>query len=101
MRIFILFLIAPLIVIMPVFAAKKSARKSAPKAEVSHDQELKTREYMIEISRQMGVTCNYCHDVKNFRDSSMKTWKVSKEHMRIVDILNHQGFKNGPVTNCY
>lgn len=59
------------------------------------------REYMLEISRQLGVTCNYCHDVKNFRNESMKTWKISKEHMHIVQLLNTRGFTKGPKADCY
>ncbi len=79
---------------MPVFAAKKSAPNP--------DQELKNREYMIEISRQLGVTCNYCHDVKNFRTSTMKTWKTGQAHMHIVDLLNQRGFNTtGIKADCY
>lgn len=87
---------------MPIFmasAAKKSAPHTTPK--VKHDQEIRTRDYMIEVSRQLGVTCNYCHDVKNFRNSDMKAWKTGKEHMRIVELLNNQGFKNGTKADCY
>ena len=68
---------------------------------VNHDREIQTRDYMIEVSRQLGVTCNYCHDVKNFRLNDMKTWKKSKEHMRIVELLNNRGFVNGPKADCY
>jgi len=75
-------------VILPVFAANQSL----PKSRVKPDEDVKVREYMIEISRQLGVTCNYCHDVKNFRSNSMRTWKLSQEHMRIVELLNTKGF---------
>ncbi len=90
MRILILLALA-----LPVFASKKPSRTMNP------DEELKNREYMIEISRQLGVTCNACHDVKNFRNTSMKAWRTAKEHMNIVDLLNSRGFTKGPRVDCY
>ncbi len=80
------------LVFLPVFAANS----------VKHDQELKQRDYMIEISRQLGVTCNYCHDVKNFRSETLKTWKKSKSHMQMVDLLNTRSFKGTDVkADCF
>jgi hypothetical protein len=81
---------------VPTFAAKKHTTP-----QVNHDQEIRTRDYMIEVSRQLGVTCNYCHDVKNFRQRDMKAWKTGKEHMRIVELLNTRGFTHGPKADCY
>ena len=88
-----------MLTVLPVFAAKKKSKPAMP--VVNYDQELKTREYMIEISRQLGVTCDYCHDVKKFKDSGMKTWKISKDHIRIVALLNTKGFLAGPKADCY
>jgi hypothetical protein len=83
--------------VLPVGASKRTVRRPGPTA----DQELKIRENMVNISRQLGVTCNYCHDVKNFRNSSLKTWKTAKDHIRIVDLLNSKGFTKGPRVDCY
>jgi len=68
-----------------------------------NDPDLVKREYMVKISRQLGVTCNHCHDVNNFKSELMPTYKVAKEHMHIVDLLNKQGFKakNDPKADCF
>ncbi len=73
---------------------------SAPKKE---DPDLATREYMLKISRQLGVTCNYCHNVKNFKDTNLPAWKISKEHMKVVHLLNTEGFTSSkaPKADCY
>jgi hypothetical protein len=77
-----------------------SPSHSAPKKE---DPDLAMREYMLKISRQLGVTCNHCHNVKNFKDESMPTWKIAKEHMKAVHLLNTEGFTSprAPRADCY
>ena len=65
--------------------------------------ELAQREAMVKMSRQLGVTCNHCHDVKNFKDPKLDNFKIAKDHMRIVDLLNAQGFtgKKAPKADCF
>lgn len=65
--------------------------------------EEKIREEMITISRELGVTCTECHKVQNFKDDSKKTYKVSKEHMKLTLMLRENGFdgKKGPQATCY
>lgn len=66
--------------------------------------EEKIREEMINISRELGVTCTECHNVQNFKDDSKKTFKVSKEHMKITQMLKENGFNgknNAPAATCY
>ena len=67
------------------------------------DDELAQRDFMIKISRQLGVTCTHCHNVNNFKDKSMSTYKVAAEHIRMVELLNQRSFtaKNGPRADCY
>ena len=67
------------------------------------DPELEQRDFMIKISRQLGVTCIYCHDVNNFKDRSLATYKVSAEHIHMVNLLNQRSFtaKNGARADCY
>ncbi len=101
MRILLGILLLSLPVGLLTAAANTKKKEAHATPTVKHDQEIQTRDYMIEVSRQLGVTCNYCHDVKNFRSSEMKAWKKSKEHMRIVELLNHKGFTNGPKADCY
>lgn len=72
-------------------------------SQKKEDPDLAMREYMLKISRQLGVTCNYCHNVKNFKDASLPTWKISKEHMKVVHLLNTEGFTSSraPKADCY
>lgn len=66
-------------------------------------KEEKIREEMVTISRELGVTCTECHNVQNFTDDSKKTFKVSKEHMKLTQLLKDNGFdgKKGPMSTCY
>ncbi|MEQ1879000.1 MAG: hypothetical protein ABL958_20340 [Bdellovibrionia bacterium] len=76
--------------------------KPAPKTTVTA-LELAQREAMVKISRQLGVTCNHCHDVKDFKDAKLENFKIAKEHMRVVELLNTQGFtgKKAPKADCF
>jgi hypothetical protein len=58
---------------------------------------------MIVISRQLGVTCTECHNLQNFASDEKKSFKVAKDHMRIVETLHSSGFdgKKGPEASCY
>lgn len=62
----------------------------------------KYRDQMIVISRQLGVTCNHCHDTRNYRDSSKATHKIAKAHMEMVDMINEK-FKHSfsDKVDCY
>ena len=61
------------------------------------------REEMIEISKQLNVTCTECHKVDKFKDSSKPTFKTAREHLKIVQVLKQSGFdgKQGPLATCY
>ena len=66
------------------------------------DEDFATRDYMIEISRHLGVTCSYCHDLKNFRSDNIVAYKTAKKHMDITQWLNKDGFKGKPKkVDCY
>lgn len=66
-------------------------------------KEDKIREEMIVISRELGVTCNACHNVQNFKADDKREFKISKEHMKITQMLKENGFdgKKGPKATCY
>jgi hypothetical protein len=66
-------------------------------------QEEKIRQEMVTISRELGVTCVECHNVQNFKDDKKKTFKVSREHMKLTQVLKENGFdgKKGPMATCY
>lgn len=65
----------------------------AQTGKVLTDQEIRTRDYMIEITNQLGVTCTYCHDLKDFKKVHNKAYSISKTHIDLVKMLNekHQG----------
>lgn len=65
------------------------------------DWDLQKREEMVVISRQLGVTCNYCHDVDNLKKSDMPAHKKALEHMRITELLNKDGFRGNPKVDCF
>lgn len=50
----------------------------------------KFRPQMLTISRQLGVTCIYCHDSRNYRDGSKPTHAIAKAHMEMVDMINEK-----------
>ena len=66
-------------------------------------KEERIREEMIVISRELGVTCNECHNVQNFKSDEKRTFKVSREHMKLTQMLKQNGFdgKKGPTATCY
>lgn len=69
---------------------------------LASDADIKTRDEMVVMARQIGVTCTYCHNLNDFRSSEKKTFQVAKEHMRIVKTLNSsQGFNGKPKIDCY
>lgn len=62
------------------------------------------RENMIRISRELGVTCAACHNVQNFKADDKKTYQVSKEHMKITQMLKENGWdgkKGNPEATCF
>lgn len=61
------------------------------------------RSYMVQISRQLGVTCTTCHDTGNFRKADIKQFKVAKEHMKLTQILIDNGMdgKKYAKADCY
>lgn len=65
--------------------------------------EEKIREEMIQLSREIGVTCNECHSLQNFKDTQKKSYQIGKEHMKITQLLRERGFdgKKGPQATCF
>ena len=62
------------------------------------------REYMITVSRQLGVTCATCHNTKNWQDDKKNEFKVAKHHIKLVQLLIDNGMsgENGtPKADCY
>lgn len=81
---------------MPLAQAQSPAKLKA--------EEEAYREYMQTISRQLGVTCNTCHDVKNWKSDTKPSYKVAREHIRIVQLLIDNGMggtRGAPKADCY
>ncbi len=74
--------------------------ESAQKIKVKEEE---IRQSMITISRQLGVTCTECHNMKKLTDDSMKNFKVAREHIKVVELLKLNGMdgKKGPEASCY
>ena len=88
------------IFIIMLILSPKAHTESVSKMMASDD---KTRQEMIVVSRQLGVTCAECHNVQNFSSDEKKSFKIAKDHMRIVQTLRSNGFdgKKGPEATCY
>jgi hypothetical protein len=88
------------LIFLSFFVAATSSPREVKKLR---DSELEQREAMIKMSRQLGVTCAYCHDVSNFKNRSMATYKVAADHLAMIELLNARSFtlKNGPRADCY
>ena len=67
-------------------------------------REEEIRKQMLQISKELGVTCTDCHSTSNWKDGSKPLFKVALDHMKIVDLLK-QGGMNGknktPEASCY
>ncbi len=71
-------------------------------AKPEADADMKIRDQMVQISRELGVTCTYCHNSENFKDSKNKNFGIALKHMKITQLLNSdQGFKGKPAVTCY
>lgn len=66
--------------------------------------ETEIREQMLQISEDLGVACTECHSLKNFKDSSLMSFKVAKEHIKLTELLRRNGMdgKSGaPDATCF
>lgn len=62
------------------------------------------REQMMIISRQLGVNCTACHNLKNFASAEKKEFGVAKEHMKLTQLLIDAGMdgrEKSPKADCY
>jgi len=87
------------VVISLLFIAPQGHSESVAKMMTKEDQ---IRDQMISISKQLGVTCTECHNVKNFTEDTKVSFKVAREHMRITALLKANGFdgKKEPEASC-
>ncbi len=67
-------------------------------------REEEIRKQMLQISKELGVTCTDCHSTSNWKDDSKPSFKIALEHIKLVDLLRQRGMdgKNkSPEANCY
>jgi len=67
-------------------------------------QEQIVRAQMLTMSRQLGTTCNTCHNPKNFASNEKANFKISKDHLRLVQLLIDNGMdgqSGRPKADCY
>jgi hypothetical protein len=71
-------------------------------------KEIENRKTMLDWSRHLGVTCNYCHDTNNFKNDEKLAYKIGFKHKNLVKLLNEEIFmerdKGGNlkiVADCY
>lgn len=71
-------------------------------AEFKKEQEL-VRIQMVQLSRELNVTCTECHSQKNWKDGSKPSFKTGLKHMKIVEVLKQNGMdgKSGPEASCF
>ena len=96
MRLLFLYITSLLLLPLPMTQAQ------VPEKIKQNEEEI--RQNMIVISRQLGVTCSECHNIKNFADATKKSFKVSLKHQKMVDLLKLNGLSglNGePEASCY
>jgi hypothetical protein len=79
------------------------ARVGGVGSEKFKKEEELVRISMLQMSRELGVTCTECHSTSNFKDSSKPQFKVALEHSKIVEVLKREGMdgKLGPEASCF
>lgn len=90
-----------LIVITIYFLSSFSLAQTPEKLKQTEEE---IRKEMISISSQLGVTCSECHNVKNFKDDSKKSFKVSLKHLKMVELLKLNGLSGNnsePEASCF
>jgi hypothetical protein len=58
---------------------------------------------MLQITQELGVTCAACHEVNDFKKASKPSFQIAREHLKVVQLLNDNGFdgKHGPQASCF
>jgi hypothetical protein len=71
-------------------------------SKTEKDADLKLREQMVQMSKELGVTCAYCHNSENFKEAKNKNFKIALEHLKITNMLNSEkAFHGKPMITCY
>lgn len=77
--------------------------KNMPQSSTKKLNDIEMRNWMVQISKELGITCAECHNTKNFKDGSSQNFKVALNHMMILKQIN-DGFKKDwrrPEASCF
>jgi hypothetical protein len=97
-------IIAPLLIAPYVDVALRWPQAFAQNPQTLKANEEAIRLNMLNISRQLNVTCSTCHHPENFKLGDKVPFKVAKEHIRLTQMLIDNGMdgKNGnPKADCF
>lgn len=88
--------------LVPLLGPPFSQVEAESPAEIKLDEEA-IRKQMVQWTEELGVTCTECHNLRNFKDSQSKGFRVGRDHARIVNLMKANGFDGikGPLANCY
>ena len=91
-----------LTIVFSFFVFLPMGLSESPTQKFKTEQEI-VRVQMIQLSRELGVSCTDCHSQKNWKDNSKQNFKTALKHLKIVDVLKSQGFdgKTGPAASCF
>lgn len=72
-------------------------------AEVFKKEQEIVRVQMVQMSRELGVTCTECHSSKNWKDGSKSAFRIAKDHIKTVELLRGNGYdgKKYPEASCF
>ncbi|MFN8790569.1 MAG: hypothetical protein ACK5Y2_03835 [Bdellovibrionales bacterium] len=79
-----------------------SLSQSQSSVEFKKEQEI-IRVQMVQLSRELGVTCTECHSQKNWKDDAKPSFKTARQHLQVVEVLRQNGLdgKKGPEASCF
>ncbi len=51
-----------------------------------------TKQYMKTVAKDLGVKCNYCHDLNKFSDDSNQHKRIARSMLKMMTGLNNDFF---------
>ena len=98
------FLAVSFVIFLIFLTSFTSFRAFAQTAAQLKADDLAYREYKVNLTRQLGVTCMECHDTNNFAKGDKINFKKGKEHIKLTQLLIDNGFDGElgrPKADCY
>ena len=91
-----LFLVFSLFIlcIIPTKTIAKEIQSTSKLASPYIEDPTENKEKMKVWSRQLGVTCVYCHNLDNFKSDEKLTFKTAVKHSQMVRVLQEDVFND-------